>query len=85
MAQRTARARWQGDLFGGKGTVSAASSGLFRDAPVSWPARTEVPAGLTSPEELIAAAHASCFAMALSNELASRGHPPADLAIEAAC
>ena len=61
--------------MGGKGTVSLDSSntGSF---DVSWPARTESPQGLTSPEELIAAAHASCYSMALSGELAKAGHPP---------
>ena len=79
MAQRNASATWEGDLFEGKGTVSAQSSGLFTDADVSWPARTEEAGGKTSPEELIAAAHAACFCMAFSNELSSRGHVPTRL------
>lgn len=83
MAERTATAVWQGDLFQGSGTVTAGSSGLFTDAPVTWAARTEAPEGTTSPEELIAAAHASCFCMALSNELSSRGHVPTRLSITA--
>jgi osmotically inducible protein OsmC len=85
MADRTASAVWQGDLFGGNGTVSAMSSALFTDAAVTWASRTEDPAGKTSPEELIAAAHAACFCMALSNELSSRGHPPARLQVQATC
>jgi lipoyl-dependent peroxiredoxin len=86
VAQRKASAKWEGDLFEGNGTVTAASTGLFTDAPVSWPARTEdQPGGKTSPEELIAAAHAACFCMALSNELSSRGNPPALLEVEATC
>jgi osmotically inducible protein OsmC len=85
MADRTASAVWEGDLFTGKGTVSAVTSGLFSEAPVSWPARTEEPGGKTSPEELIAAAHAACFCMALSNELSTRGHPPARLEAQATC
>ena len=85
MAQRRASARWEGDLFQGNGTVTAASSGLFIDAPVSWPARTEEPGGVTSPEELIAGAHAACFCMALSNELSSRGNPPTLIEIQATC
>jgi len=85
VAQRRASARWEGDLFKGQGTVSAASSGLFTDAPVSWPARTEAPGGVTSPEELIAGAHAACFCMALSNELSSRGNPPALIEVQATC
>ena len=65
--------------------MSAPSSGLFTDAPVSWPARTEEPGGKTSPEELIAAAHAACFCMALSNELSSRGNVPEGLEVSATC
>jgi osmotically inducible protein OsmC len=67
---------WNGDLMSGTGTVSAVSSGKFSDLPVSWSARTEAPAGKSSPEELLAAAHASCFAMALSGGLARAGTPP---------
>ena len=85
MADRTASANWEGDLFEGSGTVSAVTSGLFTDAGVTWAARTEEPGGKTSPEELIAAAHAACFCMALSNELATRGHPPARLEVQATC
>ena len=85
MADRTASAVWQGDLFSGSGTVSATSSGLFTDADVTWAARTEESGGKTSPEELLAAAHAACFCMALSNELSSRGHPPAKLEVQAVC
>ncbi len=86
MADRTASATWQGDLFEGSGTVSAESSGLFTDAAVTWAARTEEePGGRTSPEELIAAAHAACFCMALANELSSRGHRPARLEVRATC
>ncbi len=85
MADRNASATWQGDLFEGSGSVSADSSGLFTDAGVTWASRTETPDGKTSPEELIAAAHAACFCMALSNELSSRGNPPARLDVEATC
>lgn len=83
MAERMAGATWQGDLKSGKGVVSAKSSKLFTDAPVTWAARTEEPEGMTSPEELIAAALASCFCMALSDELTQRSHPPSQLQIEA--
>src|SRR5436305_14504939 len=83
MADRTASAVWQGDLFGGTGSVSAVSSGLFSEAGVSWASRTEDPNGKTSPEELIAAAHAAGFCVALSNELSFRGHPPARLEVRA--
>ncbi len=85
MAQRTATATWEGDLFSGNGRVTAASSGLFTDAPITWGSRTEDPGGRTSPEELMAAAHAACFCMALSNELASRGHTAASLQTTATC
>lgn len=85
MADRRATATWNGNLFEGKGTVTAASSGLFTDAAVTWASRTEDAGGATSPEELIAGAHAACFGMALSNELSSRGHEPAALRIGATC
>jgi lipoyl-dependent peroxiredoxin len=73
MTDRTASAVWTGDLFSGEGKVSFDSSGMASDVPVSWPSRAEEPNGQTSPEELIAAAHASCFSMALSKQLADRG------------
>ena len=82
-ATRQARAIWNGDLAKGTGTVSAASSGKFKDLPVSWGARTESPQGKTSPEELLAAAHASCFCMALSAGLAKAGTPPEQLDVTA--
>jgi lipoyl-dependent peroxiredoxin len=75
-ASRTATVTWNGSLAEGSGTVSAGSSGLFADLPVSWAARTEAPAGQTSPEELLASAHASCFSMALVGGLARAGTPP---------
>lgn len=82
-AIRRAEVIWSGALIGGTGTVSAASSGAFSDLPVSWAARTEAPDGLTSPEELLAAAHASCFAMAFSGGLARAGTPPEQLTVSA--
>lgn len=85
MADRTASATWHGDLFEGSGTVSAVTSGLFSEAGVTWASRTDEPGGRTSPEELMAAAHAACFCMALANELSSRGHPPARLDVQATC
>ncbi len=72
---RTATAQWHGSLFEGSGRVSLDSSGIGT-YDVSWPSRAEEPNGQTSPEELIAAAHASCFCMALSNGLAKAGTPP---------
>ena len=82
-ATREARVTWNGDLMSGNGMVSAGSSGKFRDLPVSWSARTEAPGGKSSPEELLAAAHASCFAMALSAGLARAGTPPKKLEVRA--
>ncbi len=74
-AIRRAQATWEGDLMKGAGWVNAGSSDTFRELPVSWASRTREPGGRTSPEELMAAAHASCFSMALANELAKAGHP----------
>ena len=82
-ATRTATVTWTGPLATGSGTVSAGSSMLFTDLPVSWPSRTESPEGRTSPEELLAAAHASCFAMALSGALARAGMPPDHMHVSA--
>jgi osmotically inducible protein OsmC len=73
--QSRATSTWEGDLMSGKGRTSAAS-GTFRDASLSWKARTEGAASATTPEELLAAAHASCFSMALSHALAQGGHAP---------
>lgn len=70
---RTANAHWEGSLLEGKGRVSLDSSGVGA-YDVSWPARAEEPNGVTSPEELIAAAHSACFSMALSNVLTKAGH-----------
>lgn len=81
-AVRTATVTWSGDLASGEGTVSAGTSQLFSDLPVSWASRTEAANGRTSPEELLAAAHASCYAMALSGELGRNGTPPQELHIE---
>ncbi len=73
--QRQAHTLWEGPLFGGKGDTEFASSGIGR-FPVTWAARTESPDGKTSPEELLAAAHATCYAQAFSNTLAQAGNPP---------
>ncbi len=83
-AVRRATIVWEGDLVSGTGRASAATSGAFRDLAVSWSARTEASGGKTSPEELLAAAHASCFAMALSARLARAGTPPQKLEAGAA-
>jgi lipoyl-dependent peroxiredoxin len=72
--ERTANADWQGDLMGGSGTVST-ESGVVRDATIKWSSRAEAADENTSPEELIAAAHASCVSMALAHGLAQAGTP----------
>lgn len=75
---RTANAHWEGSLMEGAGRVSLDSSGIGA-YDVTWAARTQEPNGVTSPEELIAAAHSSCFSMALSHALAQAGTPPTSL------
>jgi lipoyl-dependent peroxiredoxin len=82
-AVRRADVTWNGDLLSGSGVVTAGTSGVFKELPVSWVSRTEAPGGRTSPEELLAAAHASCFAMALSFGLANAKTPPARLQVSA--
>lgn len=72
---RTVTATWTGSLLEGAGVIHEGGSGAFGPLAVSWPSRAEEPNGKTSPEELIAAAHASCFAMALSHGLAQAGTP----------
>jgi lipoyl-dependent peroxiredoxin len=74
-AERRAQITWEGDLAQGSGTFTV-GSGSIGPQDVSWNARTEEPGGKTSPEELLAAAHASCFSMALSAGLARAGTPP---------
>jgi lipoyl-dependent peroxiredoxin len=81
---RRADATWSGDLLSGRGTVSAATTGVFRDLPTTWASRIGEPEGVTSPEELLATAHASCFSMAVSNELAKAGTPPTRVAVTVA-
>lgn len=80
---RSANATWRGNLFEGSGSVSSGTTSRFPDLPVSWDARTADPNGLTSPEELLAAAHASCFSMALSNTLAKAGFTAEQLEVTA--
>src|SRR5919199_6210605 len=81
--ERRAQVTWQGDLMSGTGTVNTVSSGAIGDLGVSWPSRAEDPGGQTSPEELIAAAHATCLSMALANGLAQEGHAPKKLETDA--
>ena len=81
---RRADATWSGDLLSGRGTVTAATTRVFADLPTTWASRIGEPAGVTSPEELLAAAHASCFSMAFSNELAKAGTPPTSVTVSVA-
>jgi len=74
-ASSSAATVWEGDLAHGSGTTTPAS-GAFDTVDVSWASRTERAAGTTSPEELLAAAHAACYCMQLSHELAEAGTPP---------
>jgi osmotically inducible protein OsmC len=76
MSERTAHVTWSGSLLEGDGTIERVGSGAFGPLDVTWTSRTEESGGRTSPEELIAAAHASCFSMALSHGLAQAGSPP---------
>ena len=73
---RRADVVWEGSLMEGSGTVTSVGSGALPQLPVTWTSRAESPEGRTSPEELIAAAHAACFSMALSHALAQAGNPP---------
>jgi len=82
-AVRRADVTWSGPLLTGSGSVSASSSAAFEDLPVTWASRTETADGRTSPEELVAAAHASCFAMAFSGALTRAGTPPDRLSVSA--
>lgn len=82
-AIRRAEAKWSGALTTGSGDVSAMSSGAFSGLPVTWGARTETSDGRTSPEELLAAAHAACFAMAFSGALGRAGGTPERLDVSA--
>jgi osmotically inducible protein OsmC len=84
VALREAEIVWQGPLARGAGTLTS-GSGALKALGVTWASRTERPEGRTSPEELIAAAHASCFAMALALVLGGNQTPPERLAVRAAC
>ncbi|UNO42058.1 OsmC family protein [Streptomyces sp. MST-110588] len=75
---RTAQTHWEGNLMEGKGTVALTSSNVG-SYEVSWPSRAEQPNGRTSPEELIAAAHSSCYSMAFSHGLAGKGYTVASV------
>ena len=83
-AIRTAEVVWEKDLLTGHGSVKMLS-GALPEFPVTWASRTEMPGGKTSPEELLAAAHASCYAMALSATLTRKRTPPERLNVAAKC
>ena len=82
--ERSAHVEWSGDLMKGNGTVSE-GSGVLSNTPVTFASRVQQPEGKTSPEELIAAAHATCYAMALSHTLAEGGSEPESLTVDAVC
>ena len=79
---RTANVVWNGDLVNGSGMITYVSSGVFSRLPISWAARTSAHNGKTSPEELLAAAHAACFSMAFSARLAKNGTPADNLDVK---
>lgn len=84
VAERRATSVWEGNLISGKGRVEV-GSGALPEFSVTWAARTEKSDGKTSPEELIAAAEASCFSMALASDLTKAGHEPQSLTVTANC
>ena len=83
--QRQAEVTWEGNLTEGKGTIVKVGSGAIGELPITWAARVERSDGKTSPEELLAAAHAACYAMAFSNTLNKAGNPPERLDVTAVC
>ena len=83
IADRTTRTTWQGPLASGEGKLSEGSSGALDGLQLTWASRTETPGGKTSPEELAAAAHSSCFAMALALKLGDNNTPPQQLDVQA--
>lgn len=83
--ERRSEVLWEGGLAEGDGSFSAASSGAMKGYPVTFASRVQSPDGKTSPEEMIAAAHATCYAMALANTLAQKGDSPQRLTVEAVC
>lgn len=84
MPERQATVTWEGTLPKGRGTITTAS-GALKDLPVTWASRTEAPEGKTSPEELLAAAEAECYAMVMTNTLNQAGHTPKQVQVQAVC
>jgi lipoyl-dependent peroxiredoxin len=85
LAERVAVVSWKGNLIDGGGDLSLESSKTLQGTPITWASRTEAPEGRTSPEELLAAAQAACYAMAFSNTLDKAGTPPDSLEVRATC
>jgi osmotically inducible protein OsmC len=83
--ERRAHVVWEGDLLGGQGNFTTESSKAMTESPVTFASRVERPDGRTSPEELIASAHATCYAMALSNVLSEGGNAPEHLEVDTVC
>ncbi|OBK27105.1 osmotically inducible protein OsmC [Mycobacterium asiaticum] len=83
IAERSTRTTWEGALESGEGRLSQDSSGALNGLPLTWASRTEQPGGKTSPEELAAAAHSSCFSMALALKLGENRTPPTQLDVTA--
>ncbi len=84
-AERRAEVVWEGNLVQGHGKVVSVGSGALGELPITWASRTERSDGKTSPEELLAAAHAACYAMAFSHTLAQAGTPAERLTVNATC
>lgn len=84
-AERRAEVEWEGNLVQGHGKVVSVGSGALGELPITWASRTERSDGKTSPEELLAAAHAACYAMAFSHSLAQAGTPAERLHVSATC
>ena len=84
-AERRAEVVWEGSLIQGHGKIASVGSGAFGEMPITWASRTERSDGRTSPEELLAAAHAACYAMAFSHTLAQAGTPAEQLDVKATC
>lgn len=84
-AERRAEVVWEGNLVQGHGKVVSVGSGALGELPITWASRTERSDGKTSPEELLAAAHAACYAMAFSHTLALAGTPAERLTVNATC
>ena len=80
---RRATVKWTGNLMSGSGLLGEVTSGAFSDLPMTWASRTEAADGRTSPEELLAAAHAGCFSMSFSSDLTKAGSPPESLDVTA--